>query len=172
MNSVDLLSEIMEEQEKENIEKKLSGLSTNGRKKNKLKTPVILLSILSAVLAASLITTLFLWWGQNQRTTQYINTLKGESESLNDELSKMEFLYDARGNLLESERKAVSEMSAENAFYNFHACIVTESGEKYHRYGCQYVENATSFWIYNIEAAEGRGYEPCSVCKPGQLVLP
>lgn len=51
-----------------------------------------------------------------------------------------------------------------NFWRNF-AVIVTEYGEKYHTYGCQYIENK-NFWIYNIGAAIGKGYEPCSVCNP------
>lgn len=63
--------------------------------------------------------------------------------------------------------KELNDMSRELSFWRRYAVIVKRTGEKYHTYGCQYVEGR-EFWIYNIEAAEGMGYEPCSVCDPGQ----
>nr|DAU59774.1 MAG TPA: DNA methyl phosphotriester repair domain protein [Caudoviricetes sp.] len=53
----------------------------------------------------------------------------------------------------------------EIVFWQDHAVIVTEYGEKYHTYGCQYIKGR-DFWIYNVEAAIGMGYTPCSVCNP------
>lgn len=50
-------------------------------------------------------------------------------------------------------------------FWGDYAVIVTENGEKYHTYGCQYIKGR-SFWIYNVAAAIGKGYRPCSVCNP------
>ena len=50
--------------------------------------------------------------------------------------------------------------------YEFHhnfAVIVTETGKKYHRYGCHHI-NYSSFWIYNIAQAESKGYTPCLDC--------
>ena len=52
----------------------------------------------------------------------------------------------------------------ELTFWNNHAVIVTEAGEKYHHYGCPHLDGSTSFWIYNVEAAKLRGYEPCLDC--------
>lgn len=141
-NSVDLLQEIMEHKEEP---------------KKPSRIPMILLSILSGVLSAALITVCVLWWYQNQIASSNI-------EALQEELEDLEVRYDARGEILEDVREDRSEMMEENNFYRRHACIVTESGEKYHRYGCQYLSDITSFWIYNTEAAESKGYEPCSNC--------
>ena len=148
-NSVDLLQEIMEHKEEP---------------KKPSRIPMILLSILSGVLSAALITICVLWWYQNQIASSNI-------EALQEELEDLEVRYDARGEILEDVREDRSEMMEENNFYHWHACIVTESGTVYHEYGCPYL-NYDSFWIYNIEAAESRGYEPCSYCNPGQLILP
>ena len=41
---------------------------------------------------------------------------------------------------------------------------VTESGEKYHAAGCQYLRS--SIILLSLESAVARGYTPCSVCKP------
>ncbi len=50
-------------------------------------------------------------------------------------------------------------------FLDNHIAIVTNGGEKYHRYDCQYVKGK-NFFAYNSEAAKSRGYTPCSVCNP------
>lgn len=77
-----------------------------------------------------------------------------QNETLEEETSKLRLrIYDLNQNQDEL-----------NFWRNF-AVIVTEYGEKYHTYGCQYIENK-NFWIYNIDAAIGMGYEPCSVCNP------
>lgn len=44
------------------------------------------------------------------------------------------------------------------------AVFVTETGERYHKATCQYIQNADSYYIYNIENAEYQGYTPCKVC--------
>lgn len=62
--------------------------------------------------------------------------------------------------------KELLDIAGELSFWRESAVIVTRTGEKYHTYGCQYIRGR-DIWIYNIEAAEGRGYEPCSVCHPG-----
>lgn len=41
--------------------------------------------------------------------------------------------------------------------------LVTLTGEKYHRHGCQYVTDK-KYYAYNIELAIAKGYNPCSVC--------
>lgn len=52
-------------------------------------------------------------------------------------------------------------------FYHEYAVIVTAEGGKYHRYGCSHIEGR-EFWIYNIDAAESKGYEPCRDCVKGK----
>ncbi len=65
-------------------------------------------------------------------------------------------------NSVESKLSDLFDMSL---FYDNHACIVSGvSGNKYHKYSCQYVDNFTNFYIFNIENAKSQGYEPCSVC--------
>ena len=51
----------------------------------------------------------------------------------------------------------------EVSFFRRGACIVTEAGEKYHHYDCYHVRNRT-YWIYNVELAEAKGYTPCLDC--------
>lgn len=53
--------------------------------------------------------------------------------------------------------------SDELSWWRDHAVIVTAGGEKYHTYGCQYVQGR-EFYIYNIDLAVSKGYTPCNVC--------
>lgn len=49
-------------------------------------------------------------------------------------------------------------------FFDQYAGIVTVSGKKYHTYNCYHWQTGSDFWIYNIDAAEANGYEPCLDC--------
>ena len=44
------------------------------------------------------------------------------------------------------------------------AFVVSNNTDVYHTYDCQHRKNAKSFWAYNTEAAEYKGYRPCKVC--------
>ena len=55
------------------------------------------------------------------------------------------------------------EIKDEYLFFHRYAVITTTTGKKYHRYGCYHIKGR-SFYIFNIEAAEGRGYTPCLDC--------
>lgn len=48
-------------------------------------------------------------------------------------------------------------------FFRYGACVVTTGGEKYHHYGCYHIGDS-SYWIYNVELAEAKGYTPCLDC--------
>ena len=48
-------------------------------------------------------------------------------------------------------------------FYEEYAALVNENSKKYHKYGCDDFDSS-SFWIYNINAAEQKGYYACSKC--------
>ncbi len=56
-----------------------------------------------------------------------------------------------------------AELRNELEFYRDNAVIVTESGEKYHKYGCYHLLGSR-YYIYNVELAESFGYTPCSDC--------
>ena len=54
-------------------------------------------------------------------------------------------------------------------FYNSYAVVVSSvAGEKYHRYSCYHVRDFSEFYIFNYNAAQSQGYEPCSECNPPQ----
>lgn len=53
--------------------------------------------------------------------------------------------------------------AAEVYFFRHGACIVTTAGERYHHWGCYHIGDS-SYWIYNVELAEAKGYTPCLDC--------
>lgn len=73
--------------------------------------------------------------------------------------------YDSLSERYGSIRAQKDAMQSELNFWENSAVIVTQYGEKYHTYGCQYVEGK-AYWIYNVEAAIDYGYTPCSACNP------
>lgn len=62
-----------------------------------------------------------------------------------------------------SERKYMDAKSLR--FYEQYAAIVPDDGKKiYHKYRCEYFDKSSIFWIYNVDAAEGKGYKKCKYC--------
>ena len=58
----------------------------------------------------------------------------------------------------------LASIKKEYNFYHDYAVIVPTEDDSYHRYGCPNIDENDSFWIYNINAAESRGYTPCPEC--------
>ena len=86
--------------------------------------------------------------------------LKEYKNLYSDQTDKIKDLEEKNEKLLGDFSKA----SWEAFWYEQHAGICTPGGNKYHTYDCYHWKNSDSFWIYNIEAAEQRGYEPCLDC--------
>ncbi len=53
----------------------------------------------------------------------------------------------------------------ENAENKSYTVYITDTGNKYHRSGCRYL-NQSKYAISREDARE-QGYTPCTVCKPG-----
>lgn len=102
-----------------------------------------------------------IWCNTNQSVEIWqdkYQEMKGLRDSYRDRYNEAE----DRGRTL---AEFIDDILPELFFWETYAVIVTEYGEKYHTYGCQYIDGS-SFWIYNIDAAIDYGYEPCSVCNP------
>lgn len=65
---------------------------------------------------------------------------------------------------LEAYKKRTESYHTELLFYKLHCAIVVKGSKKYHIYGCEEISGKT-FWMYNTEAAEDRGYKACSKCR-------
>lgn len=152
-NSLELLAQIQAEAEKMREAPK-TGAATKG-------VPIWVAALLGTgcVILSVLCITIWAWAG---------NKVK-ELETLNHQLKTN---YQTEKNIekglsgrLDRLSEIMSERDEERIFWKDYAVIVTEAGEKYHTYGCQYIQGR-DFWIYNIDAAIGMGYEPCSTCNP------
>ena len=67
--------------------------------------------------------------------------------------------------IVNDKNDQINSLKSEIRFYENNAVFVTGQGEKYHKYDCQYMQGK-EYWILNISAAQGKGYEPCSKCFP------
>lgn len=65
---------------------------------------------------------------------------------------------------LEAYKKRTESYRTELLFYKLNCAIVVKGSKKYHIYGCEEISGKT-FWMYNTEAAEDRGYKACSKCR-------
>lgn len=98
--------------------------------------------------------------------------LQERIESLEYDNRVLQSRIETKERAIEDSKKELIDLSSEYAsamydlnFWDDNAVLVMESGTKYHRKDCQYV-NWDKFWIYNVEYAIYKGYEPCSVCDP------
>lgn len=55
-------------------------------------------------------------------------------------------------------------LKSEVDFWSGNFVLITQSGSKYHRYGCSYAKNSNA--IVSFSQAESRGYTACSHCNP------
>lgn len=99
---------------------------------------------------------------------------KKQYEEANNSLSELTHKYDGQKQELEYMKASYDtlddsymDLMDECYFYEEGACVVSAvEGKKYHRYSCQYVDDFTEYYIFNVEYAESLGYTPCSVCEP------
>lgn len=148
-NSVDLLSRILDEAQTKEVVKK---------KKSKFG---IVFLIISIILFVNCIFLLVVNEQLNVQLQEQIGELQEENELLK---KRYQTATNARDNYMHEAENANEEL----LFWKKNAVIVTESGEKYHTYGCQYIVGAKATILY-YKTAENRGYKPCSVCLPNGL---
>lgn len=127
------------------------------------------LGIFCTLLAAGLVCVSVLWWDDSTKFRAELAEKQAEINQIRrDYERKIELNENEIFNLQIKYNRLVDNQDAYN-FYHRYACIVTGAGEKYHSYGCHYLENMSSYWIFNIEYAKYLGYEPCQYCNPGIL---
>lgn len=124
------------------------------RRKAKRRTSVI--SILCVIFAV-----LFLIaYSSYQSVTDEITDLKNDKSGLAAEVQRLTKSKElATQNLLEYKERVDDEYN----FFHKHAVITTTAGKKYHEYGCYHIRNR-DIYIFNVETAVARGYEPCKDC--------
>lgn len=129
------------------------GYTIKGKQKSRAKQ--ILIVLFTIVLLAAIA----LFHVQSiAKTNARIASLESSLEASKDQLDKaLESVAHYKDLYFKDHEKAVF-------LDNKIALIVNPYGEVYHRYDCHHFQNSNSYWAYNIEAAESRGYRPCAIC--------
>ncbi len=96
-----------------------------------------------------------------QTIIQEQKTSYAELEKSYDDISKTYSNLKNNYNELENEYDSILD---EYKFYHYYAVCVDENDRYYHYYKCDRFDDSY-FWIYNLEAAESKGFNPCPVCR-------
>lgn len=89
--------------------------------------------------------------------------LSADYTKLQEEYDSLSAKYDDVIDEYSEIQRNMVEARMELEKYQKYAVFVNEGSNYYHTYKCPLQKG--SFWIYNVEAAEGRGYQPCPICR-------
>ncbi len=93
-----------------------------------------------------------------------LNTYLGlANRNLLEEKRNLNKYINTKDNMISKRDEKIQSLNESLYFYENNAVIVPVNDTKYHKYGCSYIYGK-SYYIYNIEAAKGYGYEPCPEC--------
>lgn len=103
----------------------------------------------------------------NKKIADQEAKVKALNSTISDKDKRLEEITSSYNSLLADSKELANELlniAPERAFYRNYAVIVFDDGtRKYHTYDCPDFGDQ-SFWIYNIEAAESKGYYACPKC--------
>lgn len=149
-NSVELLMEIQKDNESMH-----RNTNTMNQTPQNCRTVALRGAIIAGIVCAICVVTCII---VVLNSTHQISSLQAENENLKGDVEyQRNFRNDA-----EEENK---ELKEQLDFWSRNAVIITQNGERYHTYGCQYIEGK-DFIIYDVESARNMGYSPCSICDP------
>lgn len=77
-------------------------------------------------------------------------------DSLRDDVDKLESEQESAAKIL--------KLSIEKAAFLDKYIAIIETGNVYHKHGCEELDENSSFIAYNIKIAEAQGYKPCPKC--------
>lgn len=100
----------------------------------------------------------------NTNMQERIQTLEEEKTVLTEESKNRLFTIIDLETEVNQLKNKVDSLTEEISFYDEHIVFIEDDGTNlYHHYDC-YAFVGNSFWAYNTEAAEGKGYKPCPLC--------
>lgn len=128
----------------------------------------IIITFLAAV------TILFCFAGCNESTIEkqekQISNLEEKNYYYNDEIRDLEVERDNLESEIDDLLEQIDELNEQIAgmeenyyFYDDYVACVNDTGSYYHHPDCDYFDDS-SFYIYNTDLAEAKGYKPCPVC--------
>lgn len=122
--------------------------------------------IVSVLLAISVISNIYLAIKVSGFSTQYERLLEIKEKNEEQAESRANKLNERIDQLRKENTNLKNELSDTECdlyFYKANAVFVTSTGYKYHEFDCYHIAGRP-YWIYNVEAAESMGYEPCLDC--------
>lgn len=126
-----------------------------------------ILSTLSMLLVFSLVAFIYISKSQIKALENEIESLSVfNSEQSYEDYALIDRISRARSRLYAEKYGSDSEeyYGSAGSFFAMNACIVTPSGEKYHRLHCSHISDTESYMIFNVKTAELFGYGKCSDC--------
>lgn len=104
--------------------------------------------------------------GYNAIDQQAYSNLLEENGNINDELNEVSSENESLHGIITDLNQEKDELSYKADFVDEYVRFVTEAGEKYHRYECQYIKNAPTIYYIFIDDPGLSYYSPCSECAP------
>lgn len=93
-----------------------------------------------------------------------IAELSKTGESLQKRIAEKSSKVSSLTNDINTLKRKNEKMEKVYNFCNNHVVVVSDDGtRKYHKIQCIYFDDSY-FWAYNLEAAQQKGYQPCSFC--------
>ncbi len=131
------------------------------------RTAFIVTLILAFVLMGALCYFVYIDYNKTNLIANMDALIAGKNKIIDEKDASIKTLqndYDELKDRADGYYKMAFSAIDELAFWEEHAVIVSDDGKRYyHRYQCT-AWDGYDFWIYNIEAAEQKGYKPCPEC--------
>lgn len=144
--------------------------------KPKKRTGLIILVVILAVLFAASATFNVIQYLSNDELSSSVEALQNDVDDLEEDADKAASKHKTekselndRIENLEAEKSELEEevagLSEVNEFVDEYVVFIEDDDtDWYHKFSCSRFKG-DSFWVYNLNAAEYNGYEPCPYCQ-------
>lgn len=118
------------------------------------------LVVATAVSCVITLLLLFALWEKSSQIDVFRATIADQERTIDD----LEMTIADKSEVVDYLKQENRDMRKEIWFYDNHVVFIGDDGtKKYHKYGCDDLD-LSYFWAYNTEAANDKGYKPCSKC--------
>lgn len=82
-----------------------------------------------------------------------------------EQIDNLHSTINSKTQSLNNYKDKVDSMNKQIEFMNDHVAICPSDGSGlFHKYGCEHLDNNSSFLLYNTNQAPNEGYSPCPYC--------
>jgi cell division protein FtsL len=126
------------------------------------KKAIFVIAILSLIIIAL---SIFLSFEISKTKELYnkISALENEVKNKNFEIYSLDSKVTKLNNDIKNNKEILIEFASKALFIDTYIALVNENSYKYHTFDCDDFDTS-SFWAYNINAAEQKGYYACPKC--------